>query len=80
VRNKLDKPESFVVETVGAGAGRVAVIAGGSPRAILFAVYSLLEKLGFGFYLSYNTAPPPSQSPFSFVAGRWTTHPLPSNG
>jgi hypothetical protein len=67
VRSKLDNPESFVVETIGSGTGNVAVIAGASPRAVLFAVNSMLEKLGFGFYLSYNTAPPPSRSPFSFA-------------
>jgi hypothetical protein len=65
VKSGLGNPESFVVKTM--GNRRVAVIAGGSPRATLFAVDSLLEKLGFGFYLSYNTAPTPSKSSFSFA-------------
>ena len=64
VRSKLDLPESFIVETIGSGADSVAVIAGASPRATLFAVDSLLEKLGFGFYLSYSTTPPPSHAPY----------------
>ena len=33
-------------------------IASGGPRGALFAAYALLEKLGCGFYLSYETVPP----------------------
>ena len=49
-----EDPESFSVRSSG---GR-AVIASGGPRGALFAVYTLLEKLGCGFYLSYETLPP----------------------
>jgi len=65
VTDKLAKPESFVVKNVGEPGARAAVIAGGSPRATLFAVDALLEKLGFGFYLSHNTAPKPVRAAFS---------------
>lgn len=61
LKTKLDTPDSFVIKTI----GHDAVIAGESPRAVLFAVDALLEKLGFGFYLSYNTSPSPSPSAFS---------------
>jgi hypothetical protein len=64
VRDKLVNPDSYAVEVIDS---RVVVIAGASPRAVLYAVDALLEKLGFGFYLSYNTAPSPSQSAFSFA-------------
>ena len=30
-------------------------------------VYALLEKLGWGFYLSYDAAPPPRTVPFDFA-------------
>ena len=64
LRNKLDKPDSFAIKVIDS---RTAVIAGASPRATLYAVDALLEKLGFGFYLSYNTAPAPAQAAFSFA-------------
>jgi hypothetical protein len=73
VRNKLDKPDSFAVKVIDS---RIAVIAGASPRAALYAVDSLLEKLGFGFYLSYNTAPSPSHSPFSFAGWEMEDAPI----
>jgi len=63
LRNKLDKEDSFAIKVIDS---RTAVIAGASPRATLYAVDALLEKLGFGFYLSYNTAPAPAQMAFSF--------------
>jgi hypothetical protein len=62
--SKLDKPDSFAVKVID---NRTAVIAGTSPRAILYAVDALLEKLGFGFYLSYNTNPAPSLEAFTFA-------------
>jgi hypothetical protein len=74
LRDKLNQPDSFVVKA----SGRDAVIAGGSPRAALFAVDALLEKLGFGFYLSYNTAPAPSASSFSFA--KWELEDTPIAG
>ncbi|MGD0522117.1 MAG: hypothetical protein ABSA48_12740 [Terracidiphilus sp.] len=75
VKSKLDQPESFAIRAIDS---RVAVIAGASPRATLYAVDALLEKLGFGFYLSYNTAPPPSHAPFSFAG--WETNDAPIAG
>ena len=64
VKSELAGPESYAVKTAGS---REAVIAGSSPRATLFAVDALLEKLGFGFYISYSTAPAPRTTPFSFA-------------
>jgi hypothetical protein len=64
LRSKLEKPDSFAIKVIDI---RTAVIAGASPRATLYAVDALLEKLGFGFYLSYNTAPAPTQAAFSFA-------------
>ena len=69
VESKLANPESIVVTALNGNESHSAVIAGGSPRAVLFAVDALLEKLGFGAYLSYNTVPPAGHAPFSF--GGW---------
>lgn len=55
--SELAKPGSFVVKNVNDNGRRVGVIAGITPRALLDGVYSLLEKLGCGFYLSYNHVP-----------------------
>lgn len=55
----LAKPESFLVSTAKEGDAEIGVIAGADPRGVLYGVYGLLEKLGYGFYLSYNTEPPP---------------------
>jgi hypothetical protein len=63
VKSGLAGPESYVVMA----SAHEAVIAGGSPRAVLFAVDALLEKLGFGFYLSYNTNPAVNKAAFSFA-------------
>ncbi len=73
LRNKLDKPDSFAIKVID---NRTAVIAGASPRAILYAVDALLEKLGFGFYLSYNTAPAPTHAAFSFAGWEMEDAPI----
>ena len=59
VKSKLIAPDSYIVETT-PGGHPGAIIAGTNPRATLYAVDALLEKLGFGFFISYNTAPSPS--------------------
>src|ERR1017187_5041832 len=73
---KLVNPESFVIAARDNHGAREAIIAGASPRATLFAVDALLEKLGFGFYLSYNTTPSPSHSPFSFAGWEMSDAPI----
>lgn len=67
VRARLTGADSFVVKDVGTAGSPAAIIAGGSPRAVLYAVDTLLEQLGFGAYLSYNTAPAPREGAFSFA-------------
>ena len=51
----LRAPESFTVSH----SGRTGVVAGADPRGALYGVYALLEKLGCGFYLSYDALPAP---------------------
>src|ERR1035437_9280890 len=46
-------PESFAIS----GANGKAQILSADARGALFAVYALLEKLGCGFYLSYEATP-----------------------
>jgi hypothetical protein len=68
----LAAPESFIITS----RASTAVIAGAGPRGVLYGVYALLEKLGFGFYLSYTAHPPARTGPFSFVGWELADRPL----
>lgn len=72
----LHVPESFVVSTGGTKEAPLGVVAGADPRGTLYGVYGLLEKLGFGFYLSYNTHPPARHGPFTFEGWSLIDKPL----
>jgi hypothetical protein len=50
----LATPESFTITH----RNDTVTITGADARGTLYAVYALLEKLGFGFYLSYRITPP----------------------
>lgn len=63
--------ESFAITHA---AGK-ATIAAADPRGALFAVYALLEKLGCGFYLSYESLPPARGGPLTFDG--WTLRDAP---
>jgi len=54
---ELSRPGSYVIKTVTEGKREFGVIAGKDTRAVLHGAYSLLEKLGCGFYLSYSHIP-----------------------
>ena len=75
---KLETPESFSITTLPSKSAPVAVVAGADPRGVLFGVYALLEKLGFGFYLSYSTNPPARYGPFTVDGWAFTDRPLAS--
>jgi len=64
--NKLKDPESFVVTRDKINKLNLGIIASVDPRGTLYAVYALLEKLGCGFYLSYETTPSPRNGTLSF--------------
>ncbi|MCX6909911.1 MAG: alpha-glucuronidase family glycosyl hydrolase [Verrucomicrobia bacterium] len=66
--------ESFVVTTARDGA--VGVIAGADARGTVYGVFALLEKLGCGFYLSYNAMPSARTEPFSFDCWSLSSAPL----
>jgi hypothetical protein len=64
--------ESYTVSV----SGKRATIASADARGSLFAVYSLLEKLGCGFYLSYETLPPPRHGAPGFDGWELSDAPL----
>lgn len=63
--------ESFVIRAEGSRAS----IAASDARGALYAVYSLLDKLGCGFYLSYTTVPP-ARGAFTFDDWNLSDEPL----
>jgi hypothetical protein len=63
--NDLPSADAFVVTTARRGPRELAAIVGAKPRAAMYGVYALLEKLGCGFYLSYDAFPAP-RGHFSF--------------
>jgi len=72
----LTRPGSYAVSAHMVGKDQAGVIAGSDAQAVLFAVYALLEKLGFGFYLSYNTSPPPARESMRFDNWRLSDYPV----
>jgi hypothetical protein len=58
--------ERFHVTTEKQSGKTFGIVAGNTPLATLYAVYGLLEKLGYGFYLSYETQPAPTKEAFQF--------------
>jgi hypothetical protein len=62
--NALQGPESFAV----LHPGDRGLIVGADPRGASYGVYRLLEKLGCGFYESFDVVPPPRTEPFSFAS------------
>jgi hypothetical protein len=63
-----NNPEDFIVTHT----SQSATITGAPSNG----VYALLEKLGWGFYLSYEAAPPPTKRPFNFDAWTLGGHPV----
>lgn len=68
--------ESFVVTTSKEGGREFGVIAGADARGTVRGVYALLEKLGCGFFLSYDALPPARASAFSFDGWDLSDRPL----
>jgi hypothetical protein len=65
-------PEGFLVRSLN---DRNLVITSHSAKGLFNAVYSLLEKLGYGFYLSYEGTPKPKEA-ISFKEWEMTDFPL----
>ena len=73
---ELTAAESFRVTVVRDGGRETAIVAGADPRGCAYGVYALLEKLGCGFYLSYDALPPPRGEAFSFQGWELADAPL----
>jgi len=75
-KSDLTHPDSFVVTIAQEGQAPVGILAGADPRGTLFGVYALLEKLGYGFYLSYDAQPEPRPGLFAFAGWQFADTPL----
>ncbi|MBI5687039.1 MAG: hypothetical protein HZC54_18365 [Verrucomicrobia bacterium] len=62
----LSKPESYAVRSQSRCDLQLGIITSADARGTMYGVYALLEKLGCGFYLSYDALPPARTGPFSF--------------
>ena len=67
-------PEGYVVVT--AKGGQLGIIAGADTRGVIYGVYAILEKLGYGFYLSYDAMAPVRREAFSFDGWQLADRPL----
>lgn len=70
------RPESFVVATADRNGAPVGIVLGADPRGVLYGVYGILEKLGWGLYLSYEAAPAPRRGPVDFAEWKLADAPL----
>lgn len=50
----ISKPESYIIKTFHVAGRKVVAIGGADGRGTLYGAYTFLEKLGCGFYLSYE--------------------------
>jgi hypothetical protein len=62
----LAGPESYVVTTADIDAKQAGLILGKDSRGAIYGAYKLLEKLGCGFYLSYDALGAKRRGGFSF--------------
>lgn len=73
---KMHGPESYVVTQAIIDGHETGIIFGADPAGVIYGVYGLLEKLGCGFFISFDTVPKPSQEAFSFEQWNVANHPL----
>ncbi len=72
----LQGAESYVVTTTEVNGQTVGMIAGSDARGVMYGVYGLLRKLGYGFTLDGDIKPAPHREPFSFRQWDLADHPL----
>ncbi|MHC4806800.1 MAG: alpha-glucuronidase family glycosyl hydrolase, partial [Planctomycetota bacterium] len=73
---ELTSSESYMVTTAYIDGRKVGIIFGSDPGGAMYGAYNLLEKLGCGFYLSYDTFPSGRQENFSFDGWELSDAPL----
>lgn len=74
-KKQLQGAESYVVTTTRIDNRATGIVLGADPAGVMFGVYQLLERLGCGFYPSFESVPP-IEEPFSFNAWDLSNHPL----
>ncbi len=72
----VQTPESFVVTRSKDKGQALGIIAGADPQGVLYGAYAILEEMGFGFYLSYESHPAPQKGPFELTAWNIKDTPL----
>lgn len=70
-----ENPEGFLVTSFNMEDVETGVITSRSPAGLIYGVYQLLEKLGYGFYLSYEMEPEQYEH-FTFDKWNFSDEPL----
>ena len=65
-----------MVTTTEANGQTVGLIVGGDARGVMYGVYGLLRKLGYGYALDGDITPAPCSEPFSFQQWNLADRPL----
>ncbi len=74
--NKLLGPESYVVTHAVVDGHDAGLIVGADAAGVVYGVYGLLEKLGCGFFLDFETVPDDKRTSFDFADWNLANHPL----
>ena len=61
---KLEGAESYVVTHARIDGKETGIIVGADPAGVMYGVYGVLKKLGFGFYLTEDIFVESSDKPF----------------
>jgi len=75
-RSKLNVPGSYVVYAKQRDAQQAGYVIGADSQGLWHGVYGLADRLGCGFYLSYDTMPEGGLGDFSFDGWKLENQPL----
>ncbi len=73
---RLQSPESCLVARATIEGRPCAGIVGADPAGVVYGVYRLLEKLGCGFYLGFDSLPEPAAGPLKFEGWELADRPV----
>lgn len=76
---RLSHSESYIVTAAQIEGRKCGIIVGSDSAGVVYGVYGLLKRLGYGFYLSCDTVPVVSEKTFAFDHWDVADYPLVPN-
>ena len=76
---RLSHAESYIVTSAQIEGRKCGIIVGSDSAGVVYGVYGLLKRLGYGFYLSYDTVPAVGDRTFAFDHWDVADYPLVPN-